>query len=114
MVEMGGPSYYDEEERPRRRQGRVFWAFVLGALFGLGIGFWAGRGLDMGVMPSDVGWIATAIIPLTILLVVMVRLRDRPRHESRSPEQVRGFMLVLVGLVLAIALALVMLLGLGK
>jgi len=117
MVEMGGPSYYqDEEEQPRRRQGRALGGFVIGLLLGLGVGFWAGRGqaLELGAVPQDFGWALAAGIPLVILILVMSRFRERTSRESLPSSQARGMTLVLVGIVFTVGIALAFLLMMAR
>lgn len=114
MVDRGGYPYYDEEERPQRRQGRGPWGFVLGVLIGLVAGFGLGRGYDPSVSPVGMDWALVAAVPLVILLVVALRLRERPTRAPLPPSQARSIVLVLVGLIVAVALALGLLLTMGR
>ncbi|HPD41354.1 MAG TPA: hypothetical protein P5195_03605 [Anaerolineae bacterium] len=118
MGQMSGLPYdYGEEERPRQGHGRSVAAFVLGLLLGVPLGFWAGRGATFDV--TDVAaagpeWVLLALIPLGILVVVMMRLREQPARTSAPTAQRRGFVMVLVGLLLALGVAAALMWAMGR
>lgn len=114
MVDRSGYPYYDEEERPQRRQGRGPWGFVVGVLIGLAAGFGLGRNSDLSLASEGLEWALAAVVPLAILLVVALRLRERPVREPLPSSESRGIVLVLIALGVAVALTLGLLLTMGR